>query len=148
MISITVSQESFTETPFHPAKVLETTMSRKLLSEGYAQAKPIEHDEMEEEYLEDVEEDDAFSSQYGYGTSTSAGTLTDEMVTLPDDEIKVAVARWMPPRIRAEDWKAKSIKIRVTFVDGAFQIYGHQKSDKHILRSVYSTCFFADFFTP
>ena len=87
-----------------------------------------------DEYLEDVEEDDAFSSQYGYGTSTT-GTLTDEILTLPDEELKAPVARWMPPRIRADDWKAKTMKIRVTFVDGAFQIYGHQKSDKHILRS-------------
>ena len=51
------------------------------------------------------------------------------------DYLSPVVAHWLPPQmLRSSDWISDMMKIRITFVDGSFQIYGHQKNNKHLLR--------------
>ena len=95
-----VFPESFTDDPFSPAKTVEISMSRKLMYEDLARAKPLE----------------------------------DDTLTLPA-EIEPIVSRWLPPRMIMVDDQVSAM-LRITSVDGAFQIYGHEVKDKHQIRSM------------
>ena len=96
-------------------------MSRKLLHEGHALAKPIENDGL----LKDVQDD---SSQ---DSSSSTG---DEVLSLPD-ELEPIVTNWLPPRmLKLGD--NESAKMRMTAVDGAFQFYGHEEKYRHKIRAM------------
>ena len=112
--------ESFTETPFSPARSIETTMSRKLLAEGHAHAKQIELEPEECIVL----------------PMTEIYTSPKETFSIPD-EFGPAVRRWVPPCIPAmSDKESTMTMIRVTYIDGSFQIYGHLKKDVNLLRSM------------
>ena len=114
--------ESFTETPFSPLRIIETTMSRKLLSLGYARAKPIENDDL----LEDVEDD-----------STSEDGTSDTLDETIPEESGPVVTNWLPPcMLEMSDDESAMIKMRITSVDGACQIYGHPKNARHQIRAM------------
>ena len=109
--------DSFTETPFSPVRIIETTMSRRLLSLGYARAKPIENDDL----LEDVEDDI---------------TSEDETLTIPEESGPV-VTNWLPPcMLEMSDDESAPTKMRITSVDGACQIYGHPKNARNQIRAM------------
>ena len=47
-------------------------------------------------------------------------------------ELEPMVCSWLPPSIpRLEDFK-----IRMTYIDGAFQFYGHDRKNRHLLRTM------------
>ena len=100
--------ESFTETPFSPARTIETTMSRKLLAEGHTKAKLIEPIDPEENQV----------------VPSEVSTTPGKSFSIPD-EIGPAVRCWLPPCITA-----------VSDVHGSFQLYGHLKQDVNLLKQM------------
>ena len=58
---------------------------------------------------------------------------TDKEITAPVKDAYVEkITTWLPPcKLMLRD-----TKMRITFVDGAFQLYGHQKKARHIIRSM------------
>ena len=114
--------ESFTDDPFTPTRTVETTMSRKLMYEDHARAKPLENDQ-----FFDAAADDNTSE---FGTSSTL----DETMTIPE-EFEPIVSHWLPPNmIMLGD--NESAMIRITAVDGVFQFYGHLKEAKYQIRSM------------
>ena len=109
--------ESFTDDPFSPAITVETSMSRKLMYEDLAQPKPLEDDE----FFNAIEE-------------VATSSTLDDTLTLPE-EIQPIVSRWLPPHMIMMD-DQESAMLRITSVDGAFQIYGHEVKDKYKIRSM------------
>merc|ERR1712241_838520 len=66
-----------------------------------------------------------------------------EIYTSPKETFSIlhefgpAVRRWVPPCIPAVSDKESTMTIiRVTYIDGSFQIYGHLKKDVNLLRSM------------
>ena len=102
--------ESFTDAPFTKVRMVETTMSRKLLAEGHARVPIII--EPEEDFLPLKE------------------------IRNPH-EIGPAISQWLPPCIPiVSDNLSAMTEIRVTYIDGSFQIYGHLEKDVNLLRSM------------
>ena len=126
--------ESFTETPFSPARLIVTTMSRKLMREDHARAKPIENDEL----LEDAE-DDTISQD---STLTIPERLERVKTRLSAVKLEVRqfepiVTNWLPPlMLTISDNEAAMTKMRMTAVDGAFQLYGHQEKAKYHIKAM------------
>ena len=60
----------------------------------------------------------------------------DDALTLPE-EIEPIVSRWLPPHMIMMD-DQESAMLRITSVDGAFQIYGHEVKDKYKIKSMKS----------
>ena len=47
-------------------------------------------------------------------------------------ELEPMVCSWLPAKMT----RPGDFKIRMTYVDGAFQIYGHEKKKRHLIRSM------------
>ena len=97
--------ETFTETPFHPERRIETTMSALLLRKGYAKVKD----------LVDV-------------TVVPNGERELEKTEWVPPEKGPAVSRWLPPLIPEIPLTIEieeSLKVRISHVDDAFQLYGY-----------------------
>ena len=100
--------ETFTETPFHPVKRIETSMSRVLLREGYAAVKDL-------------------GDPDGHLTVPNGERKLEETKWEPIQK-GPPVLRWLPPlipEIPLTHEFEECLKVRITHVDGALQLYGY-----------------------
>ena len=101
--------EAFTETPFHPEKRIETTMSALLLREGHAKVR--------------------FGDPDGNVTVPNVeGERELEKTKWEPEEKGPAVTRWLPPLIPEMPrtiQPEEGLKVRISHVDPAFQLYGY-----------------------
>ena len=54
------------------------------------------------------------------------------MMNAPAGELESMVCSWLPPTMP----RLGDSKIRMTYVDGAFQLYGHDKKNRHLIRTM------------
>ena len=100
--------EAFTETPFHPEKRIETTMSTLLLREGHAKVR-----------LDDPDDN--------VTVPNVEGEREPEKTKWEPEEKGPAVTRWLPPLIPEMPnpfQLEEGLKVRISHVDPAFQLYG------------------------
>ena len=54
------------------------------------------------------------------------------MMFIPAKELEPMVCSWLPPSMP----RLGDFKIRMTYIDGIFQLYGHDEKKKHLIRSM------------
>ena len=54
------------------------------------------------------------------------------MMNVPAEELEPMVCSWLPPSIP----RLGDFKIRITYIDGVFQVYGHDRKNRHLLRTM------------
>ena len=106
--------DAFTENPFAPEKRIETTMSRLLLREGHAKVKDLD--------------------DHDVNLTVPHGERELERTRWEPAELGPVVFSWPPPLLPEIPMMSKnpdteldgSLKVRITHVDRAFQLYGYE----------------------